>query len=83
VPNSPKVLIVDDDSRMCESLKALLSNQGYILKTCNSGQKAIEYLNKDDFDLVLLDMVIPDMNGYQIMEYINNQNPDTLVIVIT
>ncbi len=83
MPNSPKVLIVDDDSRMCESLKALLSNQGYILKTCNSGKKAIEYLNKDDFDLVLLDIVIPDMNGYQIMDYINNQSPDTLVIVIT
>lgn len=83
MPNSPKVLIVDDDLRMCESLKALLSNQGYILKTCNSGKKAIEYLNKDDFDLVLLDIVIPDMDGYQIMDYINNQSPDTLVIVIT
>ncbi|MEE8430517.1 MAG: response regulator [Candidatus Desulfatibia sp.] len=83
MPNSPKVLIVDDDSRMCESLKALLSNQGYILKTCNSGKKAIEYLNNYDFDLVLLDIVIPDMNGYQIMDYITNQSPDTLVIVIT
>jgi PAS domain S-box-containing protein len=83
MPNSPKVLIVDDDSRMCESLKALLSNQDYILKTCNSGKKAIEYLNKDDFDLVLLDMVMPDMNGYQIMDYINDQSPDTLVIVIS
>lgn len=83
MPNSPKVLIVDDDLRMCESLKALLSNQGYILKTCNSGKKAIEYLNKDDFDLVLLDIVIPDMDGYQIMDYINNQSPDTPVIVIT
>ncbi len=83
MPNDPKVLIVDDDSRMCESLRALLSNQDYILKTCNSGKKAIEYLNKDDFDLVLLDIVIPDMNGYQIMDYISNQSPDTIVIVVS
>jgi PAS domain S-box-containing protein len=83
MPDSPRVLIVDDDYRMCESLKALLSNQGYILQTCNSGKNAIQYLSKDVFDLVLLDMVMPDMNGYQIMDYISNQSPDTLVIVIT
>ncbi|MBW2642824.1 MAG: response regulator, partial [Deltaproteobacteria bacterium] len=81
--NIPKVLIVDDDSRMCESLAALLSDQGYVLKTCNSGKEAIEYLNKNTFDLVLLDIVISDMDGYQIMDYINKQSPDTLVIVIT
>jgi len=83
MPNIPKVLIVDDDSRMCESLAALLSNQGYILTTCNSGKKATEYLNKEDFDLVLLDIFIPDMNGYQIMDYINNHSSDTLVIVVS
>ncbi len=83
MPNIPKILIVDDDPRMCESLIALLSNQGYGLKTCNSGQEAIEYLNKNAFDLVLLDIVMPGMDGYQIMDYINKQSPDTLVIVIT
>ena len=81
--NFPKVLIVDDDPRMCDSLRALLSNQGYAINTCNSGKEAIECINKDAFDLVLLDMVIPDMDGLQIMDHINRQNPDTLVIVVT
>jgi len=83
MPLTPKVLIVDDDIRMCDSLTALLDNQGYVLQTCNSGQKALDYLDKDDFDLVLLDMVMPDVDGYQIMGRINDQSPDTLVIVIT
>ena len=79
----PKILIVDDDPRMCESLTALLSNQHYVLKSCNSGSKAKEYLSNDYFDLVLLDIFIPDMNGYQIIDYINEKNYDTLVIVIS
>jgi len=81
--NIPKVLIVDDDPRMCDSLKALLSNSGCVLETSNNGKEAIGCMNKKFFDLVLLDLFIPDMNGYQIMDYINNQRPDTFVIVIT
>lgn len=83
MPIVPKVLIVDDDLRMCDSMAALFSNQNYVLETCNSGQGALDHLNTDDFDLVLLDMVIPDIDGYQIMDHINQNNLDTLVIVIT
>jgi PAS domain S-box-containing protein len=81
--NNPKVLIVDDDPRMCESLKAVLSHQDYQLQTCNSGREALECLAKNNFDLALLDIVIPDMSGFQIMDYINSQGTETLVIVIT
>ena len=83
MPFIPKVLIVDDDLRMCDSLTALLSDQDYVLRTCSSGKSAIDYLNKDVFDLILLDMVMPDISGFQIMDYINNERLNTLVIVIT
>ncbi len=78
-----KILIVDDEPRMCDSLKALLSGQSYDIHTGNSGREAIEYLAGNNFDLVLLDMVMPDMDGFQVMDYIEHQSPDTLVIVIT
>ncbi|MBU0986297.1 MAG: response regulator, partial [Proteobacteria bacterium] len=80
---TPKILIVDDEPRMCDSLEALLSIHGYETKTCNSGKEAIEYLNNNTLDLILLDMVMPDMNGCQIMDHINTQGYDTPVIVIT
>ena len=79
----PKVLIVDDEARMCDSLKVLLSKQGYDAQTAYSGKEAIEHLAKDSFDLVLLDIVMPDMSGHQIMDYINSQNQETLVVVMT
>jgi len=53
------------------------------LETSNSAKEALEYLKKNTFDLILLDMVLPDMSGYQLMDFITIQNQDTLIIVIT
>ncbi len=79
----PKILIIDDEPRMCDSLRVLLSSQGYETQTGYNGTEAIECLARDRFDLVLLDIVMPDMTGHQIMDYINSQSPETLVIVMT
>lgn len=81
--DTPKILIVDDEPRICESLQALLSTYGYEIRTAHSGKKAIEHLNTGNFDLVLLDVVMPDMDGYQVMDYIGRESPDTLVIILT
>ncbi len=83
MPYIPKILIVDDEPRMCTSLKALLSGRGYEIHISNSGAEAIECVSKNNFDLVLLDMVMPDMDGGRIMDHIGAQSPETLTIVIT
>lgn len=83
MPYVPKVLIVDDEPRMCDSLKILLSSQGYETQTGHSGKEALECLSRNSFDLVLLDIVMPDMTGHQIMDYISRQNQETLVILMT
>jgi len=80
---TPKILIVDDEPRMCASLKTLLSDHGYEIHTSNSGKKAVEYVSKNNFDLVLLDMIMPDMGGHQVMDHIKGQSPETLIIVVT
>jgi len=81
--NVSKILIIDDEPRMCDSLRVLLSSQGYYTQTGYNGKEAIECLARDRFDLVLLDIVMPDMTGHQIMDYINSQSPETLIIVMT
>ncbi len=80
---NPKILIVDDEPRMCESLKLLLTEQGYEIATANSGREALELVSRDSFDLALLDMVIPDMDGHQLMDHICTQKPDIYIIIIT
>jgi two-component system cell cycle sensor histidine kinase/response regulator CckA len=79
----PKILIVDDDPRMSDSLRILLGSEGYEMQTRHNGREALEAVSKNDFDLVLLDLVLPDMKGMEIMDHINRQEPEIFVIVIT
>jgi len=78
-----KILIVDDEPRIRDSLKLLLNQQGYDVSAVSSGQEAKDMLSAYQFDLALLDMVMPDMNGHQLMEYIYETTPDTMVVIIT
>ncbi|NVL89457.1 MAG: response regulator [Desulfobacterales bacterium] len=81
--NVPKILIVDDEPRMRDSLKTLLGNEGFEVQAGCGGQEAIQCLGKNDFDLVLLDLVMPDSDGNEIMDQIKRQSPETLVVIIT
>jgi two-component system, cell cycle sensor histidine kinase and response regulator CckA len=81
--HNPTILIADDEPRFCESLKFLLGSQGYQIRTTTSGLEAQDLLSSHQFDLALLDLVIPDMDGHQLMEHINHHHPETLVIIIT
>ena len=81
--DKPAILIVDDEPRMCDSLKVLLDNEGYVTQIADSGRKALEGLSSGSIDLVLLDIVMPDMSGLEIMDFIRENGLETLVIVIT
>ena len=79
----PQILLVDDEPRMLSSLYELLKPYYFHLSTASCGQDALEQLIKDKFDLVLLDMRLPDMSGLDIMNAINADTPGTDVIVIS
>jgi two-component system, cell cycle sensor histidine kinase and response regulator CckA len=81
--HSPKILIADDEPRFCESLRLLLDGHGYDILTSTSGREAQQLLSIHQFDLALLDLAIPDVDGLQLMDYINLHCPDTSVVVIT
>lgn len=82
--NSPhKILIVDDEPRLCDSMGILLSSENYSVKTATSGTEAIECLNNNKFDIALLDIGLPDMDGYHIADNIIKHYPDTSIIMLT
>ena len=78
-----KILIVDDEPRLCGSLKTLLCAQNYYVKTCSSGNEALTLLTQNEFDLILLDITMEGMDGFQVIENIINQKIDTPVIIMT
>lgn len=79
----PKILIVDDEPVICELLENELSEQNYTCKTAFNGENAFEKLEKNRFDLVLLDIKLPDMSGIHLLGEITANYPDTPVIMVT
>lgn len=65
-----KILIVDDEKPICDLIDLNLSASGYFCTAVQDGIKAIEMIERERFDLVLLDIMLPGADGYDVMEYI-------------
>ena len=65
-----RVLIVDDEMPICDLIDLNLSSAGYHCTAVQDGLKAIDLIEKESFDLVLLDIMLPGADGYDVMEYI-------------
>lgn len=65
-----KILIVDDEKPICDLIDINLTAAGYQCKTVQDGLEAIDLIEKEEFDLILLDIMLPGADGYDIMEYI-------------
>ena len=78
-----RILVVDDEPRIAESLQVLLVDQGYEIDIALGGREAIECLGSGEYDLVLLDLMLPDIGGGEIIELITHQSPYPLIIVLT
>ncbi len=77
------ILIVDNDLRMRESLRDLLEIYGINSTLAENGQQALGYLVNNHFDLVLLDIEMPKMNGFQVMSEINAHYSGTDIIILS
>nr|WP_091875921.1 EAL domain-containing protein [Massilia yuzhufengensis] len=81
--SQPRLLLVDDEPRLLSSLYELLKGRGYQLTTASSGAEALAHLSRLRFDLVLLDLRLPDIGGHEIMDFINEKGIDADVIVMS
>lgn len=77
-----KILVVDDTPANVKLLVAILENQNYAVITADSGSKALALLTKENPDLVLLDVMMPELNGYQVCQRIRENSQTTLLPVI-
>jgi diguanylate cyclase (GGDEF)-like protein/PAS domain S-box-containing protein len=79
----PRILLVDDEPRLLSSLHALLQDSDYQLSTATTGAEVLAHLSQTAFDLVLLDLRLPDMHGHDIMDHILAHEIDISVIVLS
>lgn len=76
-----RTLLVDDEPLMLSSLAALLESRNFDLTTANSGADAIQLLRRNVFDLVILDLQMPDVGGHAIMDFMKTQRCEASIIV--
>jgi len=77
------VLVVDDEDSLRTVLSNELSNEGYEVRNAADGDAAISELQKTEYDLVLLDIKMPRMNGFEVLKFIKEGHPKTKVVMLT
>ena len=78
------ILVVDDCQDNLFLMQLILENQGYLVELADSGIEAIRKINYQKFDLILLDLMMPNMNGYEVIQYMGNLNlPFVPVFLVT
>ncbi|MCP4402737.1 MAG: sigma-54-dependent Fis family transcriptional regulator, partial [bacterium] len=77
------ILIVDDEKRICSSLTGIFEDEGYKVRAVQDGQTALEEIERQLPDLMLLDLWMPGMDGLQVLEAVKKIYPDMPVIVIS
>lgn len=80
-PSEYKILIVDDVMSSVLLLKVLLTNEKFAIATASNGRQALEQVEKENPDLVLLDVMMPDMSGFEVAQHLKS-NPNTADIPI-
>ncbi len=79
----PHILLIDDEPYSREALTALLSNAGQEVATAGNAQEAYRLLEKERFDVVIVDLILPDATGIDILQWVKANRPQTSVILIT
>src|SRR5262245_47309299 len=83
VPSPASVLIIDDEEIIREALEALLVVDGYSVSTAATAGQGLDRLADRPVDVVLLDLMLPDKNGLEVLDEIRRQDDDLPVIMIT
>lgn len=78
-----KVLVVDDEKLTCMNIKHVLEKKGFEVHGALSGEEALTYINKLNFDLIITDLKMKDVDGLSVLDAAKKVNPSTEVIIIT
>ena len=78
-----KILVVDDEQSLRDVLSIMLKRAGYAVTSAMDGEEAIEFLNKEIFDLVITDLRMPKLDGMEVLKAVKSASPETVVLIIT
>jgi len=79
----PQILVVDDEKSIRNTLKEILEYENYSVDLASSGKEALELIKKNNYEIVLCDIKMPDIDGIEVLAEIMDKSPDTTVIMIS
>ena len=79
----PAILLIEDELQLRDNLQTLLQSAGYQVTTAATGEEGSQQIRAQPFDLVITDLVMPGINGFQVMDYLHGHRPETVVVAMT
>lgn len=79
----PKILVVDDEKVIRKGCDEVLTQEGYEVLLAESGEQGLNMIEKEHFDIILLDLMMPGLSGFDVLSHVKALHPDTSIIVIT
>ena len=81
--DKPSILVVDDDERNCETMADILGEMNYVVNCVTDGYAAIELVKKNEYNLTLMDMRMPGLDGLETLKRVRQVRPSMKVITVT
>lgn len=78
-----KILVVDDEPRIRDACQMVLSEEGFEVALAADGEQGLQMIEKEHFDIILVDLMMPVLSGFEVLSHVKKHHPDTVVIVIT
>lgn len=78
-----KILVVEDEEALAFGIEFNLMQEGYSVTIAKDGKEAVELINKNNFDLFILDIMLPFLDGFEIAQYIREKDPQIPILILT
>jgi two-component system phosphate regulon sensor histidine kinase PhoR len=81
--SAPTILVIDDEERVREGCRKVLARDGYEVTIAESGEVGLEMIERRHYDIILLDLMMPSLSGFDVLAHVKKLHPDTVIIVIS
>lgn len=78
-----RLLVVEDEKDLCDTIAKVLYDSGYEVDTCYDGGEALDYILTEEYDLIVLDLNLPGMDGMDILKELRQKNEETKVLILS
>ena len=80
---SQRIMLIDNEAGLCRMMEAVLKDQGYLVKSFTRPVQAVAEFSAGDYDLIISDIKMPEMDGLEVLQHVRNRDPEVPVIMIT